>query len=201
MPFIALAAVLLAPLLAVLLLPVSLVVRYRTGTARRRARGWVAALNVAAAGLSAAMLTVFASVATVWVPGALVGALAGLAAGGVLALAGLALTRWEPTRPHLYLTPNRWLVLTITLVVAARLAYGVWRGWHAWAQAAGDGAWLAAAGVPGSLAAAGIVLGYYVVYWLGVRRRITRHARIGAIVTIDQQTGQITYDRPARTRR
>jgi hypothetical protein len=29
-------------------------------------------------------------------------------------------------------TPNRWLVLTVTAVVAARIFYGVWRVWAAW---------------------------------------------------------------------
>ena len=70
-----------------------------------------------------------------------------------------------------------WLVLGITLVVTARVVYGFWRTWHAWRAAYEHTAVIAAAGVAGSLAAGGVVLGYYVIYWAGVRRRIRRHAR------------------------
>jgi hypothetical protein len=36
--------------------------------------------------------------------------------------------------------------------------------------------WFVAAGVAGSMAAGAVVIGYYLVYWLGVRRRWRRHA-------------------------
>lgn len=35
--------------------------------------------------------------------------------------------------------------------------------------------WFVAAGVAGSMAAGAVVLGYYLVYWIGVRRRYRRH--------------------------
>ena len=89
---------------------------------------------------------------------------------------GLRLTRWEPASGGLHYTPNRWLVLAITLVVTGRLFYGFWRGWHTWRAGPADGSWLAAAGVAGSMAAGAVVLGYYLAYWIGVRRRIRRHA-------------------------
>lgn len=201
MPLLLLALVLLMPLLAVLLMPVTLVQRYRVGTARRRGRRWVATVNAVLSATSAAFLVLFAAAASVWVSYALTGALAGLLGGAVLGVVGLAVSRWEAGGQDLHYTPNRWLVLAVTLLVSARLVYGLWRGWHAWSTSAGDTSWLAAAGVPGSLAAGGAVLGYYVVYWVGVRRRVVRHARAGAIVTIDHQTGRISYDRPAKTRR
>jgi hypothetical protein len=53
--------------------------------------------------------------------------------------------------------------------------FGIWRGWHAWRHAPDDTPWLAAFGVAGSLAAGAVVLGYYVSYWMGVRRRLRRH--------------------------
>lgn len=193
--------VLLMPLLAVLLMPVTLVQRYRVGTARRRARQWVATLNTVLASVSAAFLIVVAAITSVWAEGALLAALAGLVGGALLGGLGLAVSRWEAGRHELHFTPNRWLVLALVLLVSARLVYGLWRGWHAWSTSAGDGSWLAAAGVPGSLAAGGVVLGYYAAYWQGVRRRIVRHARAGAIVTIDHDTGRISYDTPSSTRR
>jgi hypothetical protein len=103
--------------------------------------------------------------------------LLGLAGGGVLGVLGLRLSRWEVTPRSVHYTPSRALVLAITLVVTARILYGFWRSWHAWHAAAGDASWLAASGAAGSLAAGALVLGYYVIYWSGVWRRIGRHQR------------------------
>ena len=95
-----------------------------------------------------------------------------MALGAVLGLAGLALTRWEPTSATLHYTPNRWLVLVVTFVVSARVLYGLWRSWTA-AQAGVSGTPIVMAfGIPESLAAGGTVIGYYLAYGLGVRRRI-----------------------------
>ncbi|HEY0787270.1 MAG TPA: hypothetical protein VGE86_01410, partial [Thermoanaerobaculia bacterium] len=94
-------------------------------------------------------------------------------AGLVLGFLGLALTQWEETHA-LHYTPSRLLVLTITLVVLARLIWGIWRGARAWGAPTAS-VWLAQAGAAGSMAAGAVILGYYVTYWLGVRRRIRRH--------------------------
>lgn len=175
MPFVALAAIVLLGLLAaVALLPVSLVMRYRAGTARRPARRWVATLNAVMLALSIGFFLIAAAITNVWVPDAFVHAIVGLLIGGALGMIGLLLSRWDRTPSALYYTPNRWLVLTITIVVSARLLYGLWRGWHAWNTGPGDQSWLAAAGAAGSLAAGAIVLGYYLVYWIGVRSRVGR---------------------------
>ncbi len=171
MPLVALALVLLAPLLALVLAPVTLVQRYRAGTARRRARRWVALLNAGLSLLSAVFLLAFAALATMWVPHAGLAALAGVVVGGILGLLGLRLTRWDATTDVLHYTPHRWLVLGVTLVVSARLVYGLWRGWVAWWQYGGTSTWLAAAGLPGSLAAGALVLGYTFVFWAGISRR------------------------------
>jgi hypothetical protein len=74
----------------------------------------------------------------------------------------------------LYYTPNRLLVLGITLVVTARVGYGIWRGVHTWRAGLQGESWFGASGVAGSMAAGAVVLGYYLVYWLGVRRRFKR---------------------------
>jgi len=178
LPFIAVAIALVGGVLAVLvLMPLSLVLRYRAGTARRPARRWVAAINVVAVSVSAMLLLMVAAVTSYWVPVALRYALLGLAGGGFLGLLGLWLSRWEETPRSLHYTPSRALVLAIMLVVAARLAYGLWRSWHAWHAAAGDTSWLVASGAAGSLAAGALVLGYYLTYWAGVWARISRHLR------------------------
>ena len=177
MPFIAVAIVLLLILGFIALMPLSLVLRYRAGTIRRPARRWVATINVMMLGLSAVLFLVGAAITNVWVPQAFPYAFTGLAAGSALGVLGLWLSRWETTRQSLYYTPNRWLVLALTLVVTTRVLYGFWRGWHAWRAAPDDGSWLAAAGAAGSLAAGAVVVGYYLAYSIGVRRRVVRHAR------------------------
>jgi len=178
MPLIFLAIVLLLLLIVpVVLLPLTLVQRYRVGTARRAARGWVAAITVTGFLLSSVIFLIGAAIANVWVPDALKYSLAGMAAGCALGLLGLWTSRWERSSRRLYYTPNRWLVLAITLVVTARLIYGFWRGWHAWQTRLDDSSWLVTAGAAGSLAAGALVLGYYVTYWAGVRRRTAHHRR------------------------
>lgn len=159
---------------AIVLTPLALVQRYRLGTARRRARRWVATINAAGLALSALMFLAGAAMTSLWIPDALVDSLAGFAVGALLGLAGLALTRWEPSPGSLYYTPNRWLILAITLLVAARIAFGFWRSWTAWHATSDYAAWAAASGAAGSLAAGAVVLGYYLVYWIGVRRRVER---------------------------
>jgi hypothetical protein len=177
MPLIALALVPLVALVFVALVPLSLAMRYRAGTARQRARGWLVTLNVAGFAVSSAMLLMVAGLTSVWVPHAFRYTLFGLIIGGVLGLLGLALTRWEAEQRTLYHTPSRPLVLTLTLVVVARMVYGVVRAWQAWRATPDDASWLAAAGAGGSLAAGAVVLGYYLVYWTGVRLRLSRHRR------------------------
>jgi hypothetical protein len=159
-------------------MPLSLFLRYRAGTARRPARRWVAAINLAVVGISASLLLMVAAITSYWIPVALRYTLLGLVGGCGLGLLGLWLSRWEVTPRSLHYTPSRALVLAITLVVTARILYGFWRSWHAWHSAPGDASWLAASGAAGSLAAGALVLGYYLTYWAGVWRRLSRHRRM-----------------------
>ncbi len=162
------------------LMPLALVQRYRVGTARRAARRWVVTLNLAGLGFSSGIFLAGAALTSIWVPHALRYGLGGLAAGCLLGVAGLLLSRWESTSESLYYTPNRWLVLAITLVVSGRMAYGFFRAWEAWRWGGDSTSWLAASGAADSLAAAGIVLGYYLAYWAGLRGRLKRHERRGS---------------------
>jgi hypothetical protein len=174
MPLLIVAFTLFVILAAIALTPFAIVRRYRLGTARRRARGWTATLNVAGLAFSSALFLAGAGITSVWVPNALTLTLMGFVSGCLLGLVGLAVSRWEPLPGSLHYTPNRWLVLGITLVVTARLAFGFWRTWHAWSATSDYGSWVAESGVAGSLAAGAVVLGYYLTYWLGVRRRLGR---------------------------
>ena len=101
---------------------------------------------------------------------------AGLTGGAALGIAGLWLTRWESGLDALHYTPNRLLVLAVTLVVTARILYGFWRSWASWRAGLSGESWFVEAGVAGAMAAGAVVLGYYLTYWLGVRRRLKRHA-------------------------
>ena len=169
---IALALAAFAMLLAIALMPISLVQRYRVGTSRRQARQWFVTLNLVGIIVSAGVFLFGTAVMSVWVPDAFRFALLGLFTGCLLGIVGLWLTRWEVTPRAVHYTPNRWLVLAITLVVTARILYGFWRSWQAWRLMGGDTLWIATSGVAGSLAAGAVVLGYYLTYWFGVRRRL-----------------------------
>jgi hypothetical protein len=175
MPLILLAAALLvAP---IVLMPLSLVFRYRAGTARRQARSWVATLNLVALALSTSLFLMGAGLTSIWVPHAFTYSLLGLLGGIALGIVGLWVSRWERAPGSLHYTPNRWLVLGVTLVISARLLYGFWRAWDTWRRTGGETSWVAAFGVAGSMAAGAVVLGYYLSYWMGVRRRLRAHIR------------------------
>lgn len=165
------------PVLLVLLTPVALVQRYRTGTARRLVRPWLVTVNLAGMVVSTIGFLVGAAITAAWVPHAFTAAAAGLAVGAVCGALGLWLTRWEATVRTLHYTPHRGLVLVISLVVATRVLYGLWRSW-AFIQAGADPAEaMGAFGIAGSLGAGATVIGYYLTYWIGVRRRLRRWQR------------------------
>ena len=169
------AVVLLVLLGLVVLIPVSIVQRFRMGTARRQGRHWVATINLVGAVASVLALFVVALITNRWVPETFAYTVAGFALGGAIGALGTGLTRWEDGGRHLHYTPNRWLVLAVTLVVAVRLVYGFWRTWEAWHLSIERGALVAASGVAGSTSAGAVVLGYYLVFWSGVRHRVRRH--------------------------
>ena len=171
---IALALILAAFVFAVVMLPFMLFFRYRAGTRRRRARVWVATINAMSLAVSATIFMITAAITTAWVPYSFSYAALGLACGAVLGLFGLIVTRWERDGVSLFYTPSRLLVLGVTLIVTLRIAYGFWRGWQTWRAAQDGTSWITAIGIEGSLAAGAVVIGYYLVYWAGVRSRAVR---------------------------
>jgi hypothetical protein len=164
----------LLALAGVLLL--SLALRYRAGTARRQARPWVASLNVWMTSLSAVFFLSFTLLLSFWIASAFRFGLIGMCVGGILGWLGLALTRWESQPEGLFYTPSRWLACIIVFAIAARVLYGWWHATHSGSNAPGDQHWLiTASGTQLSLAVAAGLIGYYLIYSIGVRLRLTRH--------------------------
>jgi hypothetical protein len=177
-PILALLLLILAILVAgILLIPFSLLQRYRAGTRRQQARGWLIGINLIGIALSSAMFLAGAAVTNVWIPNAFRYSGLGLLVGCVLGIFGLVLTRWEPSPRALHFTPNRLLVLAITLTITGRVLYSFWRAWETWGGASDRREWLVTWGVAEALGAGGVVLGYYLAFWFGVRRRYKRHER------------------------
>ena len=165
--------VLLLLLAWLLLLPLSLWQRYRFGKLRRRALPWLVKLNAWLLLASTLLFGLGMLASEHWWPGALRHAALGLAAGMILGVAGLWLSRFERTPRGLYYTPNAWLSLLLTAIAAARIALGaieIWRGWR------GDAA---LAMLPlfehaSLFAVAGLLLGHYLAYQWGLRWRLSR---------------------------
>ncbi len=82
MPLLMLALPFVLVLAVLLFMPVILLQRYRMGTARRQARGWIATANVFAMALSATFFMAVAAVTTAFVPNAFTYSLIGLLARG-----------------------------------------------------------------------------------------------------------------------
>jgi len=154
----------------------SLALRYRAGTARRQARHWVAKLNVWMTSLSVVFFLSFTFLLSFWVGSAFRYALIGMGIGGIFGLLGLAVTRWENRPEALFYTPSRWLALLVMLAIAARLIYGWWHTMHRGASDEQHWLW-SASGTQLSVAVAAGLIGYYLVYAIGVRIRITRHEK------------------------
>lgn len=170
MPLILLIPLLVAGLFAlwVLLLPVAVLQRYRFGKARRRVQPWVVRINAWLLAVSAFAFVAGGWVLGNWVDGALVDATVGLGLGVVVGLVGLGVDRFEWTPQGMFRTPNRWLVLGLSALLAGRIALGLWL---AWSDAPGTGmaAWVTRGGLIG---VGGVLLGYAVATAWGLRFRI-----------------------------
>ena len=165
------------PLIVVALTPFLLIQRYRAGKARREARPWLATMNIAVLAFSAVFFLGSAAFTTIWISRSFSGALLGMTIGLLLGVFGSLITRWEPAVRSLHYTPNRWLVLIVTLIVSARVVYGLFRSFEAASAGLSGHATISAFGVPESLAAGAIVIGYHFAYNLALRWRIGRWQR------------------------
>ena len=175
MPLLLLIPLLVLAVLALwaVLLPFSLWARYRTGKARRRAVAWIVGGNAWLLLISVAVFLAGAGIAGIWLPHAARDAGVGLLVGILLALASLGITRFEHVGGEVWYTPNRWLVLGLTVVVAARLVAGFWLAWQrAFGSAEAHVAAIWQAG--GLLAVGGLLLGYYLAYTWGLRVKVRR---------------------------
>lgn len=172
---------LLIPLLVIglfalwaVLLPLSIFQRYRFGKARRRVQPWFVRVNAWLLAVSTVVFFLFAWVAGNWIEDALPDAAVGLAIGGLVGAFGLALDRFEWTSLGMFRTPNRWLVLGLSLLVAGRIVLGIWLAWSD-EPAAGMAAWVTRGGLIG---VGGVLLGYALATTWGLRHRISRRSPV-----------------------
>lgn len=99
--------------------------------------------------------------------------LAGIACGAVLGLFGLRYTKFEVTPEGRFYTPHTYIGLAVTALFVGRLLYRFLEVYNGTMPAAAAGQGLAAAyqRSPFTLAVFGAVVGYYVLYYLGVLQR------------------------------
>lgn len=168
---------LLLPLVMIALTPWLLFQRYRAGSARRPARRWAVVLAMVSTILSIAFLVIGAAFTNIWVPYALRDSALGLLCGGVLGLLGVLLTRWEPSIRTFHYTPSRVLVLFVTLIISARVLFGIYRTIEAARSGISGHDLIGAFGVAESLGAGAMVISYYLVYNAGVLWKIRRWER------------------------
>jgi glucan phosphoethanolaminetransferase (alkaline phosphatase superfamily) len=131
-------------------------------------------VNVWTTAFAAGFFLIAAACTSLWMREAFMCALAGVAGGGLIGIVGLLLTRWETGGQRFYYTPSRWMALIIVSVVAARLVYAWWRGLH---RSTPPHLWLNLSGTAISLAIAAALIGYYLVYAIGVRWQLQKHQR------------------------
>jgi hypothetical protein len=170
---------LLLPLLLLalwlLLWPLLLWARYRNGKARRRVQGWVVRVNAWLLAASVPMFVLGAWITSHWFPDALWESAAGLGAGVVLGSLSLWLTRFEHDERGYYYTPNRWLVLALTGLLALRILLGIIVSVSRFGAPHIGALGLLDAGALGSIA--GLFLGYGLAYTWGLRYVSTARGR------------------------
>jgi hypothetical protein len=101
-------------------------------------------------------------------PVALAALAGGLAGGGLLAVYGLRLTRFERTAEGLFYTPNAYLGIALSLLLFGRVIYRLVQIYAGGLPPAGASSDFARS--PATLAIFGMLAGYYVAYSLGLLR-------------------------------
>lgn len=162
----------------VLLLPLSLWQRFRMGRAQRRALPWLVSFNAWLLLASVLVFLAVSALAQFWFPHNLAQAGAGLLAGALLGSIALRCSRFEWRPQGLFYTPNLWITLGLTLLVAGRVLISIVQlarqGMAWWHDAPMDLDWH-----DGLVALAGVLLGHALVYAWGLRRRLRRGGRTG----------------------
>ncbi|KOR42323.1 hypothetical protein ADT25_15175 [Xanthomonas oryzae] len=156
-------AVIIALVVFVVLFALALLQRFRMGTARRQARGWLLMINPVSAGISSELFLIFSLIAAAFWPGAISHAAFGWGCGLALGVLALRLTRFERTTQGLFYRPNLWLVLAVTALVVVRVIAGMVQGW----RSAWQGVVWPTEGLlshASLLSAAGVLLGDALVY-------------------------------------
>lgn len=99
--------------------------------------------------------------------------LAGVACGAVLGYVGLRHTKFEVTAEGRFYTPHTYIGLVVTALFIGRLAYRFLEMYNGMAPPAATGNDLAAIyrHSPFTLAVIGAVVGYYVLYYIGILQR------------------------------
>lgn len=170
---------LLLPYLIVALIVWRLYYRMRRSFGRQRVRDGYMWFRIGILTLVAVSIAVLIA-RDIDVLGAL---LAGIACGAVLGLLGLRYTKFEVTPEGRFYTPHTYIGLGVTALFVGRLLYRFLEVYNGVMPAAAAGQGLAAAyqRSPFTLAVLGALVGYYVLYYLGVLQRTrTPVSRIAA---------------------
>lgn len=173
MPLLLLPLLLIAIFMFGLLMwPIGLWLGFKRGKSRRRAVPWATGFNAWGMLVSTTVFLITAAVTHRWVQDAFRYAVIGLCAGMLIGALSVAITRWERVEKHLYFTPNRWLILLLTLIIAARFGYSLWRGWASWQAGIHHTVWVSQQAP--LLGVGGVLIGYQLFYSWALRRRVRR---------------------------
>ena len=151
--------------------------RMRRSFGRQRVRDWRMWLRIG-------ILTVVAAIAAVSIAhdvDVLAALVAGIVGGAVLGYFGLKYTKFEITRDGRFYTPHSYFGLAVTALFLGRLVYRFLGVYNGVIPAAAAGHSLAATyqRSPLTLAIFGLLVGYYVLYYVGVLQRTKPPASIG----------------------
>jgi hypothetical protein len=110
--------------------------------------------------------------------------IAGVAGGAALGYVGLRYTRFEVTADGRFYTPHAYIGVAVTVLFVGRLLYRFLAVYDGTLPAAAAGSGFAAAyqGSPFTLAVFGALVGYYVLYYLGVLQR----TRIASAIAVSK---------------
>lgn len=169
---------LFAPYLIAALVAWRLYRRARRSFGRQRVRQGALWVSI---GLLTAFTILFITMAIVGPahdPTVLEGLVAGMACGAALGYVGLRHTKFEVTCEGRFYTPHTYIGMTVTALFVGRLLYrylSVYNGTHPAATA--NSGFAATLHGPFTLAIFGVVVGYYVLFYLGILQR-TRAAPV-----------------------